>query len=331
MLRRIQCLHSSLHFIEAAGAHKVFRLWFERGRYDRVLHMKRLILLLAALALAAPAPGQVFSFTREQMIKYTEKNPFDRFPDGRPKVPDSILERVKGLSVEEAWGILLGKGYHQQFAGGFQVLHPGRKLVGRAVTAQYLPARPDLAAVIDSEAKAAGRPRGVNQRVIDLLQLNDVPVIDLMGAAPGHNFGGDNLQAAVYGATRAGAVVDGTIRDLEGIFEIPTQIYFKAPHPAAVGGVVIAGINIPVEVGGAVVLPGDVVLGDRTGVIFIPPHLVQEIVEKAELTHIHDEWTKNKFLTGKYKASDLYGGPLSPELQKEYDAYVKKRTAEKGK
>jgi regulator of RNase E activity RraA len=91
----------------------------------------------------------------------------------------------------------------------------------------------------------------------------------------------------------------------------------------------VVGINVPVQVGGAVVMPGDVVLGDRTGVVFIPPHLVQGIVEAAERTHIHDEWTKMKFMTGKYKSSELYGGPLSPELQKEYDAYLKKRMAEK--
>ena len=286
------------------------------------------VVVLAVAGLAADA--QVFKLTREQLTRYTAKNPFDRFPDGRPKVPDALLERVKGLSLEEAWGILLSKGYRHQFAGwDFQVLHPGKKLVGRAFTAQYLPLRPDLAEVLETDAKAEGQPRGANQKVIDRLQLNDVPVIDLMGATPGHNFGGDNLQAAIYGVTRTGAVIDGTIRDIEGIFELPTQIYFKRAHPAAVTDVSVAGINVPVKVGEAVVLPGDVVLGDREGVIFIPPHLVKEIVDAADLTHIHDEWTKEKFLTGKYKASELYGGPgLSPELQKEYDAYVKKRMAE---
>jgi regulator of RNase E activity RraA len=165
--------------------------------------------------------------------------------------------------------------------------------------------------------------------VIDLLQANDVPVIDLMGATMGHNFGGSNLHAAIYGATHTGAVVDGTIRDVEGIAELPTQVYFRKAHPAAVTEVTVVGINIPVKIGEAVVLPGDVVLGDSEGVIFIPPHLVKEIVDAADLVHIHDDWTIQKFLTGKYKASDLYGGPgLTPQLQQEYDAYVKKRLAE---
>lgn len=292
--------------------------------------MRLVAKVLLAVCLIGPAHGQVFRLTREQLIKYTAKSEFERFPDGRPKVDDRLLERVKGLSLEEAWGFLMSKGYKHQFAGwDFQVLHPGKILVGRAVTAQYLPLRPDLAEVLDADAKAEGLPQQQNQKVIDLLQLNDVPVIDLMGAAPGHNFGGDNLQAAVAGRTRTGAVIDGTIRDIGGIRELPTQIFFKKAHPAAISEVVVVGINIPIKIGDAIVMPGDVVLGNDEGVIFIPPHLVKAICDAADLTHIHDEWTKEKFLTGKYKASELYGGPgLTPELQKEYDAYVKKRMAE---
>ncbi len=292
--------------------------------------MRYLISMLIGAGLISPAPAQVFKLTHEQMVKYTAKNPFDRFPDGRPKVPDALLERVKGLSLEEAWGILMSKGYKHQFAGwDFQVLRPGQKLVGRAYTAQYLPLRPDLNDALQDDAKAAGLPMSTNQKIIDFLQMKDVPVIDLMGAYPGHNFGGSNLQAAVFGRTGTGAVIDGTIRDLDGIRELPTQVYFKKSHPAAVSEVTVVGINIPVKIGEAVVLPGDVVLGDGEGVIFIPPHLVQEICDKADLTHFHDDWTIQKFLTGKYKASELYGGPgLTPELQKEYDAYIKKRTEE---
>jgi 4-hydroxy-4-methyl-2-oxoglutarate aldolase len=295
--------------------------------------MRFAFILLIAAELTSPARAQIFRLSREQMIKYTAQNPFERFPDGRPKVDDAMLERVKHLSLEEAWGILLNKGYRHQYAGwDFQVLHPGKKLVGRAVTAQYLPMRPDLADVVAADAKAEGRPPGENQKVIDLLQANDVPVIDLMGATMGHNFGGSNLHAAIYGVTHTGAVVDGTIRDVEGIAELPTQVYFRKAHPAAVTEVTVVGINIPVKIGEAVVLPGDVVLGDSEGVIFIPPHLVKEIVDAADLVHIHDDWTIQKFLTGKYKASELYGGPgLTPELQQEYNAYVKKRLAELNK
>ncbi|MCP5113753.1 MAG: dimethylmenaquinone methyltransferase, partial [bacterium] len=163
-----------------------------------------------------PLNAQVFEWSREQMVNYTAKNPFERFADGRPKVPVEMLERVKALSVEEAWGVLRDKGYHNQYAGDFQILHPGQKLVGRAMTAQYLPLRPDVSEVLLADAAARGQARGNSQRVADALEAHDVAVVALMGAAAGHNFGGDNIHAAVYGATRTGAVVDGTIRDLEG-------------------------------------------------------------------------------------------------------------------
>ncbi len=244
--------------------------------------MNRVLTIFLLAALGLPVPAQVFRFSREQMIRHTAGNPFERFPDGRPKVPDSALEALRMISVDTAVDLMRERGYPNQFAGDFQILHPGRKLVGRAVTAQYVPWRPDLAETIEADAKQLGLPSGTNQRVIDLLGRNDVPVVDLMGAAEGRNFGGDNLHAAIYGATGTGAVVDGTIRDLEGIHELPSQVYFRAPHPAAVGGVLILGINIPVKIGPAIVLPGDVVLGDRTGVAFIPPRLVLEAIERAK-------------------------------------------------
>jgi 4-hydroxy-4-methyl-2-oxoglutarate aldolase len=288
---------------------------------------------VAATLICLPLQAQVFRLTPEQMIKYTPLNPFARFADGRPKVDDKILERVKGLSVEEAWGILQSKGYKHQYAGSdFKILHPGQKLVGRAVTAQLLPLRPDVGDVLDADARAQQMAKEPNQKIIDILEAGDVPVIDLMGAGPGHTFGGDNLHAAIYGRTRTGAVVDGNIRDLEGIFALPTQVYYKQAHPSLVTEVMVTGINIPVKVGEAIVMPGDVVLGDREGVIFIPPHMVRQIVDQADETHIRDEWTIDKFLTGKYKASELYGGPpLSPELQKDFDAFRKKRLAELNK
>src|SRR3954449_1480496 len=204
--------------------------------------------VLAAAIMLAPMAAQVFRLTPEQMGKYTPLNPFGRFPDGRPKVDDKLLERVKGLSIEEAWGYLRNKGYKHQFSGSeFQVLHPGQKLVGRAVTAQYLPLRPDLEEVLAADAKAQKMPRGANQKVIDLLQVGDVPVIDMMGAGPGHTFGGDNLHAAIAGLTKTGAVIDGMIRDLDGIRELPTQVYFRRAHPSFVSEVSVIGINIPVK------------------------------------------------------------------------------------
>jgi regulator of RNase E activity RraA len=264
-------------------------------------------------------------FNKEQMLQYTAKSPYGRFEDGRPKVPDALLEKMKTLSVEEIWGVLQNTGFKNTFAGNFQQLHPGMKLIGRAVTAQFMPAREDVQEVEDAGAKARGWMPSQHQRVIDLLQPGDVLVADLFGKIDGGTIVGDNLAAAVLSATGNGFVVDGAIRDLEGIFPMKMNIYYRGVHPSAVRDVMLTGLNVPVRIGEAVVMPGDVVFGDRTGVYFVPPHLIEQILKRADETHIHDEWTKEKFMRERYKSTDLYPTPKDPKLKQEYEEYKKKR------
>ena len=197
--------------------------------------------------------------------------------------------------------------------------------MGRAITAQFMPLRADLGEVIAADGKAQGHHGSQNQWVIDMLQPGDVLVVDVFGKVEEGTFVGDNLATAVFAATKTGMVIDGGIRDLEGIFPIPMSAYFRGAHPSALNNVMLTGVNIPVRIGSTTVMPGDVVLGDREGVYFIPPQLVQKIVDIAEETHIHDEWTKDKFMTGKYKSSELYSRPRDPALIKEYEEYKKKR------
>ncbi|PYV08017.1 MAG: dimethylmenaquinone methyltransferase [Acidobacteria bacterium] len=291
--------------------------------------MKEIVCTLALLpVLAAPAEAQVFTFSRDEMIKYTAKNPFERFEDGRPKVPDRLLERMKGLSAEEILPVLPAAKFPNQYEGNWRILHPGRKLVGRAVTAQFMPLRPDVAEVSEAAAAAKGLGRNHNQRVIDMLRPGDVVVVDLFGKIEQGTFVGDNLATAIFAATRTGFVVDGSIRDLEGIYPIEMAAYFRGVHPTALGNVMLTGVNVPVRIGNATVMPGDVVFGDREGVYFVPPQFVEEILTRADTTHVHDEWTKNKFLTGKYKSSELYPSPRDPALKKEYEEYLKKKLEE---
>jgi regulator of RNase E activity RraA len=281
----------------------------------------RILLFLFTFDLSA----QIFTLSHDQMLKYTAANPFGRFEDGRPKVPDALLEKVKGLSIEEIWAVLPGKGYHQQFAGDFKIMHPDLKLVGRAVTLQFMPQRPDLQTPSDPNTGNPGPHIAGHQRFIDALQPGDVPVVDLYGKIEGGTIVGDNLAAAIWNASKTGLVVDGAIRDIEGIFPIGMPVYYKGVHPSAIDyqTAMLTGVNVPVKIGGATVMPGDVVFGDRGGLYFIPPQFVKEIVDKAEVTHIHDEWTKMKFATGKYKSSDIYPSPHDPALKKEYEDYLK--------
>jgi 4-hydroxy-4-methyl-2-oxoglutarate aldolase len=283
----------------------------------------------AALLVSTLAHGQLFTLTKEQLIEYTAENPFDRFPDGRPKVPDALIERARSLSAEDVFSVLPGKGYRNQYADEFQVLHPGKKLAGRAFTVQFMPVRPDVEGVLSANAKKAGIQRLANQFAIDQLQPGDVLVVDLFGKKEGGTIVGDNLFYYVMKTTNGGGlVVDGAIRDLQAIAEVPMPAYFRHAHPAPIGNVMLTGVNIPVRIGNVTVMPGDLVVGDREGVYFVPPALVTTVVETAEVTRIHDEWTRKKFDEGKYKSSEIYGSPRDPELKKEYEAYLKKRLEE---
>jgi regulator of RNase E activity RraA len=282
-----------------------------------------------ALLASTCAYAQVFTFSKQELIDYTNKSPFDRLADGRPNVHDAMIERARDLSSEEVWAALHEEGFKNQYADGFQVLHPGKTMVGRAFTVQFMPLRADVDEVSENKAKEHGLAGLNNQIAIDMLQPGDVLVVDLFGKKVDGTIVGDNLFYYVMKATRGGGlVVDGSIRDLDGIAKIDMPAYFRSADPTPIGNVMLTGINVPIRIGGVTVMPGDLVVGDREGVYFIPPQFVNEVLDHADETHIHDEWTKKKFDEGKYKSSEIYGSPSDPKLQKEYREYLKKRLDE---
>lgn len=284
---------------------------------------------LCAFLVPAVVDAQLITFSKQDLVDYTAKQPFERFPDGRPKVPDALLERARDLSSEEIWSTLQEKGYNNQFADGFQILHPGKPLVGRAFTVQFMPLRKDVDQVAQQKAKERGLPRLMNQTAIDMLQPGDVLVVDILGKKVDGTIVGDNLFYYVMKATKGGGlVVDGSIRDLNGISEIDMPAYFKSTDPTPIGNVMLTGINVPIRIGNVTVMPGDMVVGDREGVYFIPPQFVKETLERADEIRIHDEWTKKKFDEGKYKSSEIYSTPKDPKLREEYEEYLKRRLAE---
>jgi 4-hydroxy-4-methyl-2-oxoglutarate aldolase len=290
------------------------------------------ILTLSACGMLLLTPisrAQMITFSNQDLLDYTSKNPFGRLADGRPKVPDDLIERARGLSAEEIWAGLEDKKFRNQYADGFQVLHPAQTLVGRAFTVQFMPERSDLDNVAVAKAKARGIPRLTNQTAIDMLQPGDVLVVDLFGKKVDGTIVGDNLFYYVMKATHGGGlVVDGSVRDLDGISEIDMPAYFRSVDPTPIGNVMLTGINIPIRIGGVTVMPGDLVVGDREGVYFIPPQAVKDVLDRADETHIHDEWTKKKFDEGKYKSSEIYGSPSDPKLKQEYQEYLRKRLEE---
>jgi regulator of RNase E activity RraA len=264
---------------------------------------------------------------RESLERLTHQYTQERDAYGRPRVSDDILERMKLVTTEEAWGTLRRNGYNQQFEGNWFRTHPDKILVGRAVTAMFVPHRPDLHGVVDEIGKAEGRIGAHNSWVIDTLEVNDVMVVDMFGKIKNGTFIGDNLGTSVQRRTRAGAVIEGGIRDYAGISELENvAVFCRGLHPTAIADVTLAGINIPVRIGEVTVLPGDVVLGTPTGVIFIPPHLAQEVVERSEDIRIRDEFGKLRLTEGKYTPGEI-DRAWSPEIEADYQEWLTQKKA----
>jgi regulator of RNase E activity RraA len=236
-----------------------------------------------------------------------------------------MLERLKGLIAEEVQAVLPGKEFPNQFVplDGWRVLQPGQKMVGRVLTVQFMPLRGDIAEVDEADAKAKGTSPARNQTAIDMLQPGDVIVADVFGAE--WNFVGNKLAHYIHTTTKNGMIVDGGVYWLDRIAETGMQAYFKNSLPTQGMRVMVTGINIPVRIGNALVMPGDVVLADREGFWFIPPHMLKEVVESGEMSKARDEWSLMMLGTGKYTSRQIYG-PLTPELQKQRDDYVFQKT-----
>jgi regulator of RNase E activity RraA len=269
--------------------------------------------------------SQLWKLSRDELVEFTKESKFERFPDGRPKVPDALLQKLRDMDIgiEDLIGQVRNKQYSSQLETGWKVLNPQKKMVGRAFTVQFLPSRPDLAAVLD----ARGRMR--NQTAIDMLQENDVAVVDLFGKIEGGTFVGDKLAYYIWKTTGTGLVLDGSMFYLSNIEKTGMPAYYRGWHPSSLTGAVLSGINIPVQIGGVTVMPGDVVFGNGEATFFIPPALLEDIVTSFESTQARFEWIKKKFDERKYKSSEIYGRPRDPALLKEMEEYIKSRQGRK--
>jgi regulator of RNase E activity RraA len=209
----------------------------------------------------------------EDIIQLTPLWKGERFPNGRPKVPDNILERMRKITLEEAWAPLWMNGYKFQFEGDFKIVHPDKIMVGRAVTAVMVPLRPDLhETLLNYGHEQEGRRGFFNQWVIDQLVEDDVVVVDMFDKVFQGTYIGGNLGTAIATRTkRGGAVIWGGIRDLQQVVNIEgINVYYRGIDPTPIG------------------MPGDVVVGTPAGVIFVPPHLAEETVVRAEKSQVRD-------------------------------------------
>jgi len=244
---------------------------------------------------------------KEELVDYTYEWKGERFPDGRPKVPDSILERMKNVTITQAWGVLNNAGYRWQYEGNWMCTHPGQILVGRALTAMYMPRRPAIRKLMEEKGAGCGCIGDQISWPIDMLVKGDVYVADVYGKIEQGPIIGDNLSTAIYANSGNGVVHDAAVRDLDGIKELPNFTSFvRGWHPSyASPTIMLMGVNTPVRIGQVTVMPGDVVLGKDDGVVFVPPHLAEKVVKTSELIRLRDEFGKTRLREGKYTPGQI--------------------------
>jgi 4-hydroxy-4-methyl-2-oxoglutarate aldolase len=269
----------------------------------------------------------------------------ERFPDGRPKVSDAILQRLKNISIEDVWGVLRNKGFMNQFEGDWTIIQPDSSMTGRVVTAQYMPLRPDYDKYVKQQGKIENRSQqgGTNSWPIDILTNGDVYVADSYGKIADGTLIGDNLGNSIYARSQRGVIFYGSVRDQEGLNEIKGfNGWIKGSDPSYISQMMLTAINVPIRIGRATVLPGDVVLAKKYGVIFIPAYLVEELVITSEVTVLRDQFGHQRLREKKYLPGQIdsnwsedikkdflnwinnYQGKL-PMTKQELDNYLKER------
>lgn len=292
--------------------------------------IKRLLLFAIIILLAFEIKAQSVQITKEYLLALTSEWKGERFPDGRPKVSDDLIRRMKSVSVEEAWATMSNAGYRYQIAEGWELINPDSVLVGRAVTATFMPGRPDVWKSIDSIGRKEGR-RAQNVWAVEMLTKGDVYVADQFGAKKNGPTIGDNVGNAIYAKTGNGIVYDGALRDVEGLKEIGgfTSFYTSydpSYHNPGAGAnrdltTMIIGINQPTKIRTVTVMPGDVVLGKMGVVVFIPPHLAEKVVVTSEIVRLRDLFGHQRLREGKYTAGQI-DTRWADEIEKDFSKWL---------
>lgn len=247
----------------------------------------------------------------------------ERLDDGRPKVPDHLLDKLRTMTLEEIWLPLYVKGYHFQYEGGMKELHTEKKLVGRAVTCTFMPTRPDLADVVRKKGEEKGWEGYFNQWVVDNLGNGDVVVADMFDKVYNGTFVGGNLTTAINVKTgNGGAVIYGGVRDIEQMKKIDTQVFYRGIDPTPIRECVLTDLNGPCRIGGAVCLPGDIVMGTESGVLFVPSHLVEEVINSAEKTHAKDIFGFDMLEQGIYTTAAIDNSVWNLEMMERLIEFV---------
>ena len=303
-----------------------------------------IILLLLLLVRWSTADVGAQTMPKEELIFLTSEWKGERFPDGRPKIPEDLIRRAKNITVEDAWTVLRNDGYVCQYDGNWKMVHPDVTIAGRALTAMFMPTRPDVEKNIKDRGAKQGRTGNTNAWPIDILGKGDVYVADGFGKIKEGTLMGDNLGNSIYAKSGTGVIFDAAARDLDGLIKIEGfNAFVRDWHPSFLQDVVLMGLNTPIRIGQALVLPGDLVLAKKSGVIFIPAHMAEKVVITAEFIQLRDRFGHAMLKEGRYTTGQIdsqwtdeikdafmkwiaVNAPDVPMKRSDVDEFMKKRT-----
>jgi regulator of RNase E activity RraA len=286
---------------------------------------KRIILITISIITFGLTHAQNVASSPDYIKTLTSQWEGERSTDGRPKVSDALLKRLKKIRIEEAWGYLRRKGFHNQYDGDWQIIHPESAMTGRVVTAQYMPLRPDFKQVVKMQGAKEKRDTlgGSNSWPIEILKEGDIYVADGYGRIIDGTLIGSNLGNAIYANSKNGVIFDGGVRDLGGLLEIEGfNGWYRGEDPSYLQQQMLTTINAPVRIGRAIVLPGDVVLANRHGIIFIPAYLLEELVLSSEVVGLRDEFGFQRLKEKKYTAGEI-DTKWTDEIKEDFMDWIK--------
>jgi regulator of RNase E activity RraA len=280
------------------------------------------LLMISAPFVNAQHVGAPPEFVKMLTSKWTG----ERSADGRPKVPDAILDRLKNCTLEQIWGYLANRGFRNQVEKNWIILKPGETMVGRVVTAQFMPSRPDLDTFVRTQGKVEGRSQhgGINIWPIDILTKGDIYVADGYGKVKDGTLIGSSLGNAIVGKTGKGVIFYGSLRDMQELKETTGfNAWIKGNDPSYIKDMTPTAINAPIRLGEVSVLPGDVVFANEYGVVFVPAFMIEPLVTASEMTGLRDEFERYLLQTGKYPSGEVHGD-WADKIKDEFRAWFSK-------
>ncbi|MGN6531529.1 MAG: RraA family protein [Ginsengibacter sp.] len=292
--------------------------------------MKLIVVIMFFFAFTFSINAQQITLPAENIIAITSSWKGERFADGRPKVSNNLLQRLKNCTLEQIWGFLNKRGFRNQIEKNWEILKHGETMVGRAVTTQFMPSRPDLDSVIRATGKKEGKSQhgGINTWPIDVLTTDDIYVADGFGKIKNGTLIGSSLGNAIYGKSGRGVVFFGSIRDMQELKDTKGfNAWIKGSDPSYIVDMTPVSINALIRIGEATVFPGDVVFANDYGVAFIPAYLVEPLVTSSEMIALKDEFERYMLQSGKYPSGEIHGNwseNIKNEFRKWFSKYPKK-------